>query len=216
MIQELFQFHLLLFLLDGLLITLKITVATVSLSLVFGTILGVARFSRHPLFSRAAAVYIETVRNIPLLLFILAARFLTNLPPVYSSILAMTIFSSSIMAEIVRGGLNSVHKGQWEAARSQGFSYVQILFYIVLPQAFRNIIPPLVSQFTIVLKDTSYVWAIGIEELTGRGMIVMGKYGSTAQTFTIFGVIAATYFIISYSISVFARMQQTRLSSRSY
>lgn len=216
MIQDLFKPEIALFLLDGLFITLKISILSILFSIFFGTILGVAQFSKHPIYGRLATIYIDSVRNTPLLLFILAARFTTNLQPVNSGILAMTIFTSAVMAEIIRGGLNSVHKGQWEAARSQGFSYVQIFVYVVLPQAFRNMIPALLSQITTVIKDTSFVWAVGVEELTGRGMIIMGKYGSTAQVFVIFGSIAGLYFIVNYSLSLAARYQQRRLATRSF
>lgn len=101
MIQDLLKPEIALFFVDGLYITLRIAVLTILFSLVFGTILGIAQYSRHPIYGRMATVYIDAIRNTPLLLFILAVRFTTTLQPVNSGILAMTIFTSAVMAEIV-------------------------------------------------------------------------------------------------------------------
>ena len=100
---------------------------------------------------------------------------------------------------------------QYEAAHSQGMNHYQIMRYIVLPQAYRNIIPPMMSEFTTIIKDSSFVWAVGTEELTGKGMILIGKYSETGQLFAIFGTVALIYFILNYSLSLLARWEYRRL-----
>jgi len=210
MIEELLQPKNLWFLAQGLGVTLIISVGSLFLSFMFGTTLGVFRHSGSKPWAKAAGLYVEVVRNIPNLLFILGVRFLTPLPPLVAAIVAFTIFTTAAVAEIVRGGLNSIPKGQWEAARSQGFSSLGILVHVVLPQALRNMVPPLMSQAITVIKDTSFVWVVGIEELTGKGMILMGMYATLPQVFTLFGLLAATYFAVNFGLARWSRAVKAR------
>lgn len=210
--SDILQWSIAVFLLQGLQITLEIALTSIFCSLLLGTVLAVMRNHGGP-WGHLSAVYIEAVRNTPLLLFILAFRFMTPLPPVQAGIVAMTVFETAALAEIVRGGLKAIASGQWEAAAVQGFSRWQCLRYIILPQALQRVLPPLISQFTTILKDTSYVWAVGIEDLTGKGMIIMGRYTSAGQVFALFLVIAAVYFVLNYSISCYARYRQKHMAA---
>jgi putative glutamine transport system permease protein len=200
-----------LFLMGGFKVTLEIGLCSIILSVIFGTIFGISRHLNIPVLSTLSAIYIDIIRNIPCLLLVLIVRFMTPLPPVLSGIAAMSIFTAATMAEVVRGGLNAIPKGQSEAAYSQGMSRLQVLRFIVVPQAYRNIIPPMMSEFTTIIKDSSFVWAVGTEELTGRGMILIGKYSTTGQLFTIFACVALIYFILNYSLSTLARWEYKRL-----
>lgn len=185
------------FLLRGLGVTLIISIFTILLSFIFGSILGIAKYIHRGWFSRLAIIYIDCVRNIPLLLFIIGFRFTMPLPPVASAIFAMTVFTTAMIAEIVLGGLHSVPHGQWEAAYSQGFSFIKTMIYIVLPQAVKKILKPLTGQFVTVIKDTSFCQVIAVKELMYSGMIVMGKFVTGFQVIVMYAFIALIYYVIN-------------------
>lgn len=204
--KSLFTWNNMEFLLKGLRTTLIISAIVIILSMIFGSILGVCRNRKHGLLKNLAAIYVEIVRNIPNLLWIFIVFLVFQLKSMNAAIVSFTIFTSAALAEIVRGGLNSVGKGQWEAAKSQGMNQFQTLFHIVLPQAIRSMLPAIISQMVTVIKDTSFLWSvIAIEELLGKATILMGRYSSTAQVFVLYGLVALIYFIVNFAISIFSR-----------
>ncbi len=204
--KELFTVNNIAFMWKGLQLTLYISIIAIGLSMVFGTILGVLRSSVGGFLGRLAAIYIEVVRNIPNLLWIYVVFIVFRLPSLQAGIVSFTIFTTAAIAEIVRGGLNSVGKGQWEAARAQGFDTIQILIHIILPQALRSMVPALVSQFVTVIKDTCFLWSVvAIQEFTGQVTIIMGRYYRVDQVFILYGLMALVYFLINFAISAFSR-----------
>lgn len=209
---ELFTWINMRFLLQGLGLTIVLSAISILCSIILGTIISVMRTSNNRVARGVATVYIEIFKNTPLLLWIMFTFFVAQLPPLAAAVLAFTLFTSASVAEIVRGGLASVPFGQYEAAKSQGFSVVQTYTLIILPQALRNMIPALLSQFVTTIKDTSFLWgAMAVQELMGRGMILMNSYNSTEQIFAIFGIMAVLYFIVCFTLSQFVRSYQHRL-----
>jgi putative glutamine transport system permease protein len=200
------------FIFAGLAATLTISLVTVLASIAFGTILALCRNYEKRLFGKLASVYIEIFRSTPLLLWILICVFLVPLgTSMIRGSLALTLYTSSVIAEIVRGGLNSIDKGQFEAARSQGFNLAQTLLYIVLPQCFKRIVPSLMSQIITTVKDTSFFaqFAIGEFFFNTKNLMSSLPHGGVKITslhiFTLFGFIALIYFIINFSLSVIVR-----------
>ena len=209
--NELLTTRNLLFMIEGLKTTLYISIISILLSMVFGTILGVLRSLTGGIFRLLAATYIEVVRNIPNLLWIYVIFIVFKLRSVEAGVVSFTIFTSAALGEIVRGGLNSIGKGQWEAARSQGFNAFGVLRYVILPQALRNMIPAIVSQLVTVIKDTSFLWSvIAIQELTGKVTILMGRYYQVKQVFMLYAMLAMFYFVINFTISHYSRKLQRK------
>jgi putative glutamine transport system permease protein len=202
-------------LMEGLLVTLEVAASAIVLSFVFGIILGILRYTKWPVLSQIAVLYIEVMRNLPLLLIIFFGYFGLrdmgiDMPVTMAAIAGLTVFTSALIAEIVRSGLNSVEKGQIEAARAQGFTYLQTLWYIILPQALKRMIPPLVSQFITLVKDTSLAVVISLEEIMHNAQIVYNKYVNA--TIPLLLLVALIYFTINYSLSRISRYLEKRLA----
>jgi putative glutamine transport system permease protein len=195
----------------GLRTTLLVSIATVLLSILVGTVLALCRNYEKRLLGRLAAIYIEVFRSTPLLLWILICVFMLPFGTyLIRGSLGLTLYTSSIMAEIVRGGLNSIPKGQFEAARSQGFSFFQTLRYIVLPQCFARIVPSLMSQIITTIKDTSFFAQFAIAEFFFNAKNLMGIVSrntpiTSAHVFVLYCFIALVYFGINFSLSCVVR-----------
>lgn len=201
------------FLLKGLGLTLILSISIIIASIILGTLLALGRNYGSKLIKKTASTYIEIFRNTPLLLWILAVCFMLPFGTVvFRGGLALTLYTSSVIAEIIRGGLNSIDLGQFEAAASQGFTFIQTLWYIVLPQTFNRIIPSLLSQVITTVKDTAFLQVVAIPEFTRSGFVVMGRYTKTSEVFLIFTFIALGYFVICFALSSFVRNYQKKIN----
>lgn len=204
--MQIFTYNNMKFLLDGLGLTLYISFVAIVLSTVFGTILAIWRARSKSILKWLAIIYIEIVRNVPNILWIFVIFLIFKLKSVEAGIVSFTVFTTAAMAEIIRGGLNSVNTGEVEAAESQGLKSYQVMWHIVLPQAFRNMLPSIISQFVTVIKDTSFLYSVlALQELLGKANILMGRYATTTQVFMLYALLALIYFIINFSISSFSR-----------
>jgi putative glutamine transport system permease protein len=202
------------FIFEGFYMTLKVAFISIVLSFIVGCVVGTIRYTKLPVLSPILGILVELIRNLPLLLIIFFARFALpdigiKLGAVNAAIVALTLFEGPMIAEIVRSGLNSIDKGQIEAARSSGLGYVQALWHIVLPQGLRRMVPPLVSQFISLLKDTSLAIVISLPDLMHNAKIVIGQ--SYSYTIPILLLVAILYFAINYALSLVARKMETRL-----
>ena len=192
------------FLLDGLLVTVEVAVLSIIFSFIIGSLLGLVRYLKIPIVSKVVGFLIDLIRNLPLLLIIFFTYF--ALPQIgirldifWSAIAAMTIFESAMLSEIIRAGLNSVPKGQTEAGLSTGLTYSQTLFYIIIPQAFKAMVPPILSQFISLIKDTSLAIIISLPEITHNAKIIYGQ--NTEYVIPMFVAMALLYFSICFALS---------------
>lgn len=191
-------------LLEGAAVTIKITALSVGFGFIIGMLVGVARLAKTRLLKWLAMIYIDFIRGTPLLVQIFLIYFAlpmitgTRIDPFIAAITACSINSGAYIAEIFRAGIQSIDKGQIEAGRSLGLNWFQTMRYVVMPQAFKRIIPPLGNEFIAMLKDSSLVSVIGFEELTRRGQLIIAK---TYSSFEIWMAVAILYLIMTLTIS---------------
>jgi len=191
-------------LLEGGWITIQLTSIAVGIGLVIGTIAGMARLSQVKILRIPAAIYIDFIRGTPLIVQIfivymgLPQVLQRPIPPFLAAICALSANSGAYIAEIVRAGIQSIARGQREAAQSLGMTPWQTMWYIILPQAFRRIIPPLGNEFIAMLKDSALVSVISMEELLRRGQVIIGR---TFKPFEIYITVALIYLIMTIVLS---------------
>ena len=191
-------------LLMGAGVTIEITAFSVAIGFFIGLFVGIARISQFKILQIMAAVYADCIRGKPLLVQIFLIYFALpmaigqRVEPFIAAVAACGINSGAYVSEIFRAGIQAIDVGQMEAGRSLGLTWWQTMRFIILPQAFKNILPPLGNEFIAMLKDSSLVSVIGFEELTRRGQLIIAQtYGS----FEIWMTVAVLYLIMTMAIS---------------
>lgn len=191
-------------LLAGAGVTIEITAIAVGLGFIFGLITSVCRLSGVKILQVIAVCYVNIIRGTPMLVQIFLIYFALpmvigeRINPFVAAVAACSINSGAYVSEIFRAGIQSVDKGQMEAGRSLGLSWMQTMRHVIMPQAFKHVIPPLGNEFISMTKETSLVSVIGFEELTRRGQLIIAKtYGS----FEIWLTVAAIYLVMTLTIA---------------
>lgn len=195
--------------------TLRLAVPAIILGFAVGIILGLARLARRGWIHYPAAIYIEFIRGIPLVMVIFWFWFLVPVvigrpvPEYWVALTAFVIFEGAYIGEIVRAGIQSVPRGQIDAATAAGLNYIQTMVSVILPQAIRNVIPSLVTQFIVLFKDTSLASIIGMMDLTKAAQTISQR---ELRPFEMYLFIAVIYWACAYSMARFSRWLETRMS----
>ena len=203
-------------LLEGALVTLQITLVAVSCGVLIGLFVGVAELSSYRILRIPAKIYVDIIRGTPLLVqifiiyFALPAIIGMRIEPYIAAVVACSINSGAYVAEIFRAGIQSIDKGQFEGARANGLSNLQTMFYIVLPQAYKKMIPPIISQLISLVKDTSLAMGIVLSEMTYRGQIIYAQ--NSTYIIPVLIVITLIYFLLNYGLSLIARWFDSKLA----
>ena len=208
--------------LPGFEYSLQLTIVSTIGGIAIGTLLALMRLSSRPWLQRIAAVYVDTLRSVPLLMVILwfflliptgfystiAGQFGVDHRPEFSAVITFTIFEAAYFSEIMRAGIQSVSRGQVYAGYAVGMTYAQCMKLVVLPQAFRNMLPVLLTQTIVLFQDTSLVYAIGAYDLL-KGFQTAGQIYNRTNEMVLLA--AVCYFILSFSLSMLVRRLQNKI-----
>jgi polar amino acid transport system permease protein len=195
--------------------TLRLAIPSIVLGFILGIFIGLGRLSRRAWLRVPATLYVEFFRGIPLVMVIfwiwivIPVILRIKIPEFGVALTAFVIFEAAYLGEIVRAGVQSVPRGQVEAATAVGLSSSQTMRHVVLPQALKNMIPSLVTQFIVLFKDTSLASIIGFMDLTKAAQVVNNR---EIRPFELYLFIAAVYWVCTYSMSRYARSLEKRLS----
>lgn len=208
------------FVMDGVKLTLQTTVMAFALALILGLLGGLGRVSKNPILYGIATLYVEVIRGLPMLVIILYVGFVigpwirdfTNgaldPPMLQRAIIGLGFGYGSYLTEVYRAGIQSIHRGQMEAARSLGMSYFQAMRYVVLPQAFRIIMPPLVNNLSALLKDSSLIAVIALPDLLQMGRLYISR---TFRAFEGYNTVALLYLLMTLILSSLSRVLERRM-----
>lgn len=201
---------------EGTINTLIIAASAVLIGTIIGAFLGLMKISRSKVFRFIASVYIEILRGTPILVqlyivyFAIPMMFKISINPLTAGIITLSLNSGAYVAEIIRAGVNSIDKGQMEAARSLGMSHWQAMRLIIMPQAIKNILPALANEFITIIKESSIASVIGVNEIMYKANSIRGNL---ARAFEPLIIAAAIYFILTFTLSKAVGYLERRMSA---
>lgn len=199
---------------DGIMVTFRVTLGAILLALVIGLVTGLGRISPNRFVNGIASLYVEVIRGIPLLVQIFYIYYalgrVVKVPDMVSAIVAMAVCYGAYMGEVFRAGIQSIPKGQMEAALSLGMTRGQAMRHVILPQAFRVVLPPVGNEFIALLKDSSLVSILAVADLLRRGREFASESFTYFETYT---VIALIYLIMTLFFSKLIGIMEERIDA---
>ena len=199
----------------GLGVTIAYTVGTILLGLAIGLVTGLLRLSRNPMITAPLVAYVEIFRCTPLLVqivwfyYALPVVLGIDIPAHLAAVLVLSLYTGAFYAEIIRGGVNSIERGQWDAARAIGMRRNQVMRHVILPQAVKRMIPPFMNQSIIQLKNTSLVSTIAVADLLYQGTIITA---ATYRPLEVYTLVAIIYFLVLFPLTLAAQQVERRLA----